>query len=122
MMHDDFDDLDRAIVAALQPEEPPAGLHARIMAATVYRSAAAFAGWEVWVIGTLIALSAWLLWAVASAPVATQKVIDDVAGLVGDSTLGSPSTLLWLAIGVSVAWWVSLLSFPPSRRNRIEAR
>lgn len=118
MMHDDFDDLDRAIAAALQPEEPPAGLHARIMAATVYRPASSVHPWEVWLLGTLIALGAWLLWAVVAQPLATQHVVDDVIATVAGSGLASESTLLWLAVGVSVTWWVSMLSFPSSSRGK----
>lgn len=121
MTHDDFDDLDRAL-AALPLEEPPAGLHARIMAATVYRPVTPVNGWEVWVIGTLVALTAWLLWTVASAPVATARVIDEIIARASDAGLTSDYTLLWLAIGASITWWVSLLTVPSSRRKRIEAR
>ena len=120
MTHDEFDDLDRAL-AALPLEEAPAGLHARIMAATVYRAAPSVQAWEVWVIGTLIALTAWLVWAVVTAPYASERIVDQIVRIVSDAGLTSPYTLLWLAIGVSATWWISLLSVP-ARRNRIEAR
>jgi hypothetical protein len=121
MTHDDFDDLDRAL-AALPQEEPPAGLHARIMAATVYRPAPSVPPWEVWLMGTLIALAAWSLWAVVTAPSVGIRIADEIARLVTNAGLTSDYTLLWLAMGVSITWWVSLLSFPSSRRKRIEAQ
>ncbi len=121
MTHDDFDDLDRAI-AALPPEEPPADLHARIMAATVYRPAPAIRAWEIWLMGTLVAVAAWLLWTVASAPQAGERLVDAVTRAVADSGLVSDYTLLWIAVGASTAWWISLLSIPPSRGKHIEAR
>jgi hypothetical protein len=121
MTHDEFDDLDRAL-AALPLEEPPAGLHARIMAATVYRPAPAVQAWEVWLIGTLVACGAWLVWFVASAPHATERLVDAVTRTLETTGLTSDYTLLWLAIGASIAWWISMLTVPSRRRERVEAR
>jgi hypothetical protein len=121
MTHDDFDDLDRAL-AALPLEEPPAGLHARIMAATVYQVEPTIPAWEVWLIGTLVACGAWLVWFVASAPHASERLVDAATRWVDNAGLTSDYTLLWLAVGVSAAWWISQLNFPAPRRNRIEAR
>jgi hypothetical protein len=119
-MNYDDDALDRAL-AALPLEEPPADLHARIMAATVYRPEPAVRGWEIWLVGTLVALAAWLAWIVASAPYAAERLTDFSMRVVEGSGLTSEYTLLWLAVGVSSAWWISQLSFP-SRPTRIEAR
>ena len=58
--------LERALFA-LPLEEPPADLRGRILAATVYRPALPFKMWEVWVIGTLMALAVWLMIAVLTA-------------------------------------------------------
>jgi hypothetical protein len=121
MTHDEFDDLDRAL-AALPLEEPPAGLHARIMASTVYRSQPANHTWELWVIGTLVACGAWLVWFVASAPHATERLVDAAMRWVVSAGLTSDYTLLCLAVGASTAWWISQLSIPSPRRERIEAR
>jgi hypothetical protein len=121
MTHDEFDDLDRAL-AALPLEEPPAGLHARIMGATVYRPETSINVWEVWIVGTLIAIAAWLLFAVISAPAQTQAVVDQVFRWLTDSGLTSQLTLLWLAVGISTTWWLSFISIPSRRRKRIEAQ
>ncbi len=119
MSHFD-DDLDRAI-AALPLAEPPAGFHARVMAATVYRTEPAVRGWEVWVIGTLVAVAAWLTWIVMSTPHATQRFADAAIYAVQTAGLTSSYTVLWLAVGASAAWWISQISVPSSR-SRIEAR
>ncbi len=121
MTHDEFDDLDRAL-AALPLEEPPAALRARIMAATVYRAAPEVHAWEVWLIGTLVACGAWLVWAVASAPRAGERLVDAVTQATASAGLTSDYTLLWLAVGVSTAWWISQLTFPSPPRKRIDAR
>jgi hypothetical protein len=117
----DDDALDRAI-AALPLAEPPAGFHARVMAATVYRPEPAVRGWEVWVIGTLVAVAAWLSWLVATTPQATEQIANGVVGAMQTTAaLTSTYTVLWLAVGISAAWWISQLSVPTTR-NRIEAR
>jgi hypothetical protein len=118
MNHDD--DLDRAI-AALPLAEPPAGFHARVMAATVYRPEPAVRGWEVWVIGTVVAVAAWLSWLVATTPRAVEEMSNAAVYAVQSAGLTSTYTVLWLAVGVSAAWWISQLSVP-STRSRIEAR
>ncbi|HEY0393661.1 MAG TPA: hypothetical protein VGD01_04120 [Candidatus Elarobacter sp.] len=117
--HDD--DLDRAL-AALPLEEPPAGLHARIMAATVYRPAPAFTGWEVWLVGTLVAVAAWLCWLLVSAPNATERITTTVVSAFETSGLASQYTVLWLAVGVSAAWWISQLTVPTAARRNIRVR
>jgi hypothetical protein len=116
-----FDDaLDRAI-AALPLAEPPAGFHARVMAATVYRPEPAVRGWEVWLIGTLVAVAAWLTWLAASTPHAAERITEALIYAVQTTGLTSSYTVLWLAGGASAAWWISQLSFPSSR-GHIEAR
>ncbi|HWT06088.1 MAG TPA: hypothetical protein VN224_10060 [Xanthomonadales bacterium] len=117
----DDDDLDRAI-AALPLAEPPAGFHARVMAATVYRPEPAVRNWEVWVIGTLVAVAAWLSWMAAATPHATERIAGALLNVaVQTAAFTTTYTVLWLAVGVSAAWWISLLTVPASR-NRIEAR
>ncbi|HEY6233940.1 MAG TPA: hypothetical protein VIW69_02400 [Candidatus Elarobacter sp.] len=118
MNHDD--DLDRAI-AALPLADPPAGFHARVMAATVYRPELAVRGWEVWLIGTLVAVAAWISWVVATTPSAVDEMTSAAVYAVQSTGLTSTYTVLWLAVGVSAAWWISQLSVPTTR-SRIEAR
>jgi hypothetical protein len=117
--HDD--DLDRAL-AALPLEEPPAGLHARIMAATVYRPAPAFTGWEVWLIGTLVAVALWLTWLLVNTPHVTERLTAAVVNAFADSGLTSEYTVLWLAVGVSAAWWISTLTVPAAARRNVRTR
>jgi hypothetical protein len=119
-MNYDDDALDRAL-AALPLEEPPPGLHARIMAATVYRPEPVARSWEIWLIGTLIALAAWLSWLLVSAPDAALRLTYAAANVVDLAGLTSDYTVLWLAIGTSAAWWISQLTFP-ARPARTEAR
>ena len=119
-MNYDDDALDRAL-AALPLEEPPADLHARIMAATVYRPEPVVGGWEVWLVGTLIALAAWLAWLVASAPQAGERLTDAAVRVIENAGFTSDYTMLWVAVGASAAWWISQLSFP-TRPSRIEVR
>ena len=114
---DRFDDeLDRAI-AALPLAEPPAGFHARVMAATVYRTEPAMRGWEVWLIGTLVAVAAWLTWMVATTPNAAERIANALIYGVQSAGLTSPYTMMWLAAGASAAWWISQLTVPSSHRR-----
>lgn len=115
MMHDDFDDLDR-MLAALPLEEPPAGLRSRILSATVYRPRPAVQPWEVWLVGTLVALAVWATWLVAASPTAGARLVEESSRLIEAGGLDSLSTALWLAVGVSAAWWISQMSFPTSGR------
>jgi hypothetical protein len=115
------DDLDR-MIAALPLAEPPAGFRARVLAATVYRPEPAVRGWEIWVIGTLVAVAAWLSWQFATTPRAAQQIADAVMSAVQTTAgLAGTYTVLWLAVGASAAWWISQLSVPASR-SRIEVR
>jgi hypothetical protein len=116
--HDD--DLDRAL-AALPLEEPPASLHARIMAATAHRPEPLVRGWEVWLIGTFLAVAAWLTWTLASTPHAVDRIVAAVTGGLETAAVNDYTVLLWLAVGASATWWISQLSVPASRRN-IRAR
>ena len=110
------DDLDRAL-DALPLEDVPAGLHARIMAATVYRPQPAVQGWEMWLAGTLVAVATWLIWVLVSAPGATERIGMTLTRAMDASGLSSEYTVLWLAVGVSAAWWISQLTIPVARRN-----
>src|SRR3981081_1994816 len=97
--HFSEDDLDRAI-AALPLADPPAGFHARVMAATVYRPEPAVRNWEVWLIGTLVAVAAWLAGPAAGPPSASQRIVETLVDTVQTAGLTSTYTVLWLAVGV----------------------
>ena len=121
MSYHDDDDLDRAL-AALPLEEPPAGLHARIMAATAHRPAPLARSWEVWLVGTLLALAVWLTWTLISAPHAVERAVTLATAVLDSTSAGSATTLVWLAIGVSSAWWLSQLSIPRTARRDVRVR
>jgi hypothetical protein len=119
MTHDDdFADLDR-MLAALPLEEAPAGLRARILTATVYRPAPAVRQWELWLIATFVALATWLTWTVATAPHAGERLVDATTRMMEAGGLTSLTTVLWLAVGISSAWWISQLSVPGTRRIKV---
>ena len=117
MMNDD-DFLDRAL-AALPLEDPPASLHARVMSATVYRPRAAVQQWEIWLLATFSALAIWLSWVVLSSPRIAERLTDRISQLIESGGLTSVNTLVWLAVGISAAWWLSQLSVPARRRIEI---
>jgi len=119
MKNDDhFADLDR-MLAALPLEETPPGLHSRILTATIYRPVPILQSWELWAIGAFIALAAWLTWQVMSVPHVAERLVDATARVTDAGGLTSLTTVLWLAVGVSAAWWVSQITIPSSRRIRI---
>jgi hypothetical protein len=121
MMMDD-DALDRAL-AALPLDDPPADLQQRILARTVYAPQPAFRGWELWAVGTLIAVATWLCWLVASAPHAVTRIVTAFSHVVALSGLDSTATVLWLVAGVSTTWWLTQLSVPSqTARRRIKVQ
>jgi hypothetical protein len=116
------DDLDRALLA-LPLETPGAGLRPRILAATVWREPATFRPWELWLLGTLVALAVWLCIDILTAPVmlsarphAVTDALEFVAVMLRAAGLTSPVTLFWLAVGLSSAWWISHLTLMPQPR------
>jgi hypothetical protein len=112
------DELERALFA-LPLEEPPVDLRARILAATIARPRLTFRAWEVWLVGTLFAFMVWLTFIVGTAVPDIGGAINRAvsAGVDRFSESGSVSTLMWMALGVSFAVWISQLSLPQSRRE-----
>lgn len=103
------DDLDRALFA-LELDEPPADLRARILAATIYRAPLPVRAWESVAIGLLVAFVVWL------AIVALQG---GTAPLIAEGTAALSQTfaqfarldvLFWIALGASAAFWISQLN------------
>jgi hypothetical protein len=111
------DEIERALFA-LPLEEPPAGLHARILAATVHHPRQIFQAWEIWVIGTLLAVMVWLAFQVFSMPHATDRLVQAAAS--GIDQFGgymASGVGLWALLGLSTAAWISFISLPASRRR-----
>jgi hypothetical protein len=103
MDDDGTDELDRALFA-LPLAEPPAGLRAAILRATVYAqpvASAAFGRTETIVIGVVLALAAWLL----IACVADRALAAGLDALVLDVVRGlaDTRTILWLGFGTATA-------------------
>ena len=105
------DDLDRAL-AALPLAEPPPDLLPRILAATVFAAPPAFRLWELWLLGTLLALAAWLCVDLVHAGPRALAAGLTAVGL-GARTLATPSLFFWFAIGLSSLWWISNLTLMP---------
>jgi hypothetical protein len=106
-----FDDeyLDRALMA-LPLEEPPQDLRAGILAATLYRPAAMFSFAEIVAIGSLVAVILWLgvLIALGGAPLFTRSLVTIGATIV--AALSSPSVLVWLAVGATTTFCLTLFT------------
>ena len=107
--YDNDEELERALFA-LALEEPPAGLRASILAATIYRPAMSVKPWEVWTAGALCAVLVWLLLLVARG--GATSTVQSVSAYItsGLALLVQPQTLFWIAIGAAAAFWVSQLN------------
>jgi len=113
MNHDD--DLDRALMA-LPLEEPPAGLRDAILRATVYAppvASLALRGWEIVLVGTLLAVGAWLAFALAQDQLLSARVTAGLQSLV--AALADPTTLGWLAAGVVATFCATFYNLIPRR-------
>ncbi len=109
------DELERALLA-LPLETPPAGLHERILASTVYRSAAApaFRTWEVCLLVLAVSLVAVATFALLSAvPDLGDRSQIAVVHALHALGLFSVRTYAWFAVGVSTVWAISSLSLMP---------
>ncbi|MDQ6931642.1 MAG: hypothetical protein M3160_00540 [Candidatus Eremiobacteraeota bacterium] len=117
MKFQDDNELDRALLA-LPLEEPPAGLRASILAATVYKPAFPFKVWEIYVLGALLALIAWFtVMIVANGADNFVRTLTVISATLR-ATLGDPGTLLWMSLGGSATIWISLLNLMPGRGGR----
>ncbi len=114
MSFQNHDELDRALLA-LPLEEPPVGLRASILAATIYQPAFPFKVWEVYLLGALLALIAWFtLLIVADGPEDFMRTLAMISQALR-SALSSPGALLWMSLGGSAAIWISFLNLGPLR-------
>ena len=116
MKYDDDDALDAALFA-LPLEEPPAGLRASILSATIYRPAPLISRLEVITISALLAVMLWLVGAVIAGGGALFVHTAQAVGAEAQRGLGNVSLIAWTAAGGATAIWLSLL-LPGFQRAR----
>jgi hypothetical protein len=108
MYHDD--ELDRAI-AALPLEPLPDGLRTSILAAVSMVPGPVLSRWETVGIGIILALITWLSLLFLNGGLGLGRWLTvEVETL--SRALVSPTTLMWLAIGVACALCFTLVSIP----------
>ena len=107
--YDSDEELERALFA-LELEEPPAGMRASILAATIYRPPVPVHPWEIWVLGGLFAVLAWLL--ALAARGSALPAFSTFSSYVNDAVayVAKPETLFWLAVGGGLTLWISQLN------------
>jgi len=110
------DELERALFA-LPLEEPPVDLRRRILGATVYRPRLIFKAWEVWTLGTGLALMVWLTWFVLTGvPNGLGRLGLALSAAVASVGANVPASVwLWIALGISSTIWISQVSLMPTR-------
>ncbi|GAC1417375.1 MAG: hypothetical protein NVSMB5_08090 [Candidatus Velthaea sp.] len=115
------DELERALFA-LPLEVPPADLRARILGVTVYRPRLTIRAWEIYVVGTLAALAVWMAFFVlTSVPDPGERIAAALASAMHTIGLAASSTtMLWVALGISSALWISQLTLPQPYRRRAD--
>jgi hypothetical protein len=115
------DELDRALFA-LPLEEAPVDLHARILSATIYRPRIDVRTWEVWAVGTAVALAVWLsVLVLTGVPDAGERIAHSMNALIPSvASAFTSATTLWLGLGITVAVWMSQLSVPQRSRRIAE--
>jgi len=114
-MHDDYDDLDRAIFG-MELATPPPGLRESILRATIYApqlSAPAFATREFVFIGFIFAFALWLAMYTATNHAFGPSLANGAFALV--RALGDTTNVAWLAAGGVVALCAQLLQGVPLR-------
>jgi hypothetical protein len=109
MKYDNDDALDRALFA-LPLEEPPAGLRASILTATVYRPAPAFAAWEIAGIAALAAVGVWCAILIGFGG---GTLFVHTLATIGETfthVFSNVSNLAWIAAGIATAAWLTLFT------------
>ena len=107
--YDSDEELERALFA-LELEEPPADMRASILASTIYRPPVPVQGWEIWILGGLFAVLAWLL--ALAAHGSALPALSTFNTYVDDAVtyVAKPETLFWLAAGGGLTLWISQLN------------
>ena len=106
----DNEQLERAL-AALPLEEPSPELRTRILAATIYRPVPNVATWQIWGLGTFLAVATWALLTLVGPGSASATGLADWASRAISQYAGSAS-VIWVGIGLSATLWVMFLSAP----------
>ena len=114
MKWDDDDALDAALFA-LPLEEPPADLRASILAATILRPAPLFSFREVLALGTIAAVTVWLIGAIALGGAALFVQSLQAAQTAIGHVASNATTLAWIAAGAATAMWCSIFTGFQSR-------
>jgi hypothetical protein len=107
MKYDSDDALDRALFA-LPLEEPPEGLRASILTATVYRPVPAFAAWEIAAIGIVAALGIWFAMMIALGGGSLFAHTLDTIGQTVTRAFSNVANLEWTGAGIATAVWLTL--------------
>jgi hypothetical protein len=106
----DSDDALEAALFALPLEEPPEGLRASILTATVYRPAPAFMPWEIAGIGVVAAIGVWLAVMIA---MGGGTLFVHSLGSIGETlahAFSNGANLAWTAVGIATAVWLTLFT------------
>lgn len=107
MKHYSEAELERALFA-MPLEEPPADMHAAILAQTIYGAPAAAARWELAGLISVAFAACALVWMiVAGGGTLFDRTILS-ATMYAEHALNSIQTLLWLATGCATAFAISL--------------
>lgn len=116
------DELERMLVA-LPLESPPADLHGRILGATIYRPRLNVGAWEIWVVGTLVACLVWLSVLVFNGtPDVSARIARGLMTAIDSfAAQATSATVLWTALGISAAIWLSQITLPRSFRRPIDS-
>jgi len=107
MRYDSDDALDRALFA-LPLEEPPEGLRASILTATVYRPVPAFSVWEIAGICALGAIGVWFAVLIAAGGGTLFVHTIETIGQNFTQAFSNVANLAWAAAGIATATWLTL--------------
>lgn len=118
MKYDNDDALDAALFA-LPLEEPPVGLRASILTATVYRPAPLFSLGEVLALGAILAVMLWLVvqMIAGGGPLFVHSL--QAVGANVQHAFGNMTLLAWIALGGATAIWLSIV--PGFQRVRVRS-
>jgi len=114
------DELDRALFA-LPLEESSPDLHGRILNATIYRPRLPLRAWEIYLVGTLVAIAVWLaVFVMTGVPDVESRVSFGLSlAMARVGALVASPAVLWLMLGASSTFWISQISVPRLARSRI---
>lgn len=115
------DELERMLLT-LPLEVPPADLRGRILGATIDRPRLSVGAWEIWVIGTLVALLVWLsVLVLGGTSDVSARIAQGLTRAIDTFAMQATSaTVLWAALGISAAIWLSHITFPQPQRRTID--